>query len=193
MKQINLLKQHLVKFKEWWKDEVVWYWRNKIKHPIVNFIIGLKRWFSYYKVCQNIYDFDYTGILEVERHQIERTRDSIIYFHNHEYWKRDVERMNLTLKLLSIAMGEDSISELISGSHWTEKIEGEDLWEWKSDAKYEATKYVNIRNAHRFSKIPKEYYIDSDIKGLNLDHLRVEKAWYLYNKLKYYWERSFWD
>lgn len=181
------------KFKEWWEDHVAWYYRDRVKYPIQRFFKVLSIWFSYFKVCRKVYDFDYSGILEVERHQIERTRDSITHFQSHLNWKRDVERMNLALKLLSIAMEEDNISEQVSGNHWTEGPDERGLYEWKSDAKYEATKYVNIKNAYRFSKMPKEHYTDSDIKGLNLDHLRVDKAWYLYNKLKYYWERSFWD
>lgn len=180
------------KIKEWWKHEVIWYWNNKIKHPIINFIIGLNRWFSYYKVCQNIYDFDYTGILEVEKHQIERTRDSIIHFHNHLNWKRDVEHMNLALKLLKIAMEEDDSYEIVSGDSWIEPIPEEDLYTWKSNTVYKSTKYINTRNSKRFSKLNYNKY-DEDDRPLFLDHLRVEKAWYLYNKLKYYWERSFWD
>lgn len=164
------------KFKEWWKDHVVWYWKNRVKYPIVNFIIGLNRWFSYYKVCQKIFDFDYSGILEVERYQIERTRDAIIRFQSHLNWERDVRHMNLALKLLSIANEEDSISEQVSGHHWTEGPNEKGLYEWKSDAKYEATKYVNIKNALRFSKMPLEHYTDSDIKGLNLDHLISESV-----------------
>lgn len=181
------------KFKEWWEDHIAWYYRNKVKYPIIRFFEVLAIWFSYFKVCRKVYDFDYTGILEVERHQIERTKRAIIKFQHHLYWKRDVERMNLALKLLSIAMEEDSISKKVSGDHWMEKIEGKDLWEWKSDAKYEATKYVNIRNALRFSKMPLEHYTDSDIKGLNLDHLRVEKAWYLYHKCREYFLKGWWD
>lgn len=181
------------KVKEWWEDHVAWYYRNKVKYPIIRFFEFLAIWFSYFKVCREVYDFDSDGVLEVEGHQIERTKRSITKYHHHVNWERDVERMNLALKLLSIAKEEDSIAEKVSGGHWTEGPDERGLYEWKSDAKYEATKYVNIRNAHRFSKMPKERYTDSDIRGLNLDHLRVEKAWHLYHKCREYFMRSWWD
>lgn len=175
-----------------WYDDLIYHIRH-IRGNIRAFFTGLRRWFSYYKVAMSIYDFDYSSILEVERHQIKRVRDAITKYQSHVNWERDVQHMDLALKLLSIAMEEDSIAEQVSGHHWTEGPDERGLYEWKSDAKYEATKYVNIRNAHRFSKMPKEYFTDSDIRGLNLDHLRVEKAWYLYHKLRTYCLRQWWD
>lgn len=154
---------------------------------------GLSRWFSYYKVAMSIYDFDYSSILEVERHQIKRVRDSIAKYRSHVEWERDVQRMDLALKLLSIAMEEDSIAKRVSGHYWTEGPDENGLYTLKSDAKYEATKYVNIRNAYRFSKTPMKYYTDSDVKGLSLNHLRIEKAWHLYHKLRTYCLRQWWD
>lgn len=192
MKWIELLKLLHNRFKEWRKG-IISYYRSRIKYPIRRFFEFLSIWFSYFKVCKKVFDFDYSGILEVERNQIERTKRTITKFHNHLDWERDVQRMNLALKLLSIAMEEDSIAEQVSGHHWTEGPDEHGLYEWKSDAKYETTKYVNIRNAYRFSKMPMECYTDSNIRGLNLDHLRVEKAWYLYHKLRTYCLRQWWD
>lgn len=175
------------------KDWTIWYKVKGFKYSIIKFFTNLKRWFSYYKILTRVYDFDYSSILEVERYQIQRVRDAIIKYQSHVDWERDVQHMNLALKLLSIAMEEDNIAEQVSGRHWTEGPDGHGLYEWKSDAKYETTKYVNTRNAQRFSKMPMEYYTDSNIKGLYLDHLRVEKAWYLYNKFRKYWLRTWWD
>lgn len=175
-----------------WCDNLI-YQIHHIRRNIQRFFTELHQWFCYYKVVTNIYDFDFSSIVEVERYQIKRVRDTIAKYHSHVNWERDVRYIDLALKLLSIAMEEDSIVKQTSGHHWTEGPDEHGLYEWKSDAKYEATKYVNIRNAHRFSKMPMKYYTDSDIRGLHLDHLRVEKAWYLYHKLRTHHMREWWD
>lgn len=180
-------------FKEWWEDHIAWHYRHKIKYPISRFFEFLAIWFSYFKVCRKVYDFDFSGILEVERHQIERTKYAIIKHQHHLNWERDVKNMNLALRLLSIAMEEDSIAERVSGHHWTEGPDERGLYEWKSDIKYEATKYVNTRNAYRFSRIPLENYTKPNFGALLLDDLRVEKAWHLYHKLRKYHLREWWD
>ena len=145
--------------KEWWEDNIAWNWRHYIKHPIKRFFEFLAIWFSYYKVCKKVYDFDYTGILEVERHQIERTRDAIIHFQNHLNWKRDVERINLALKLLSIAMEEDESYERVSGDSWFEEIpEKPGLYAWKSNTVYNSIKYINTRNSKRFTEVDYDKY-----------------------------------
>ena len=46
--------------------------------------------------------------------------------------------------------------------------------------------YVNTKNINRFISIDK---YDIDI----LPTLRIEKAWYLYNKLRYYYMKEWWD
>lgn len=46
--------------------------------------------------------------------------------------------------------------------------------------------YVNTKNINRFISIDK---YDIDI----LPTLRTEKAWYLYNKLRYYYMKEWWD
>ena len=181
------------KFKEWWEDHIAWYYRNRIKHPIKRFFEVLGIWFSYLKICRKVYDFDFTGILEVERHQIERTRDAITHFQSHVNWERDVRHMNLTLKLLSIAMEEDDSYERVSGDSWFEEDpKNPNLCIWESNIVYKSTKYINTRNSKRFSKADYDKYPE-DSRPLFLDSLRVQKAWYLYNKLKYYWEKSWWD
>lgn len=180
------------KFKEWWEDHIAWYYRNKIKYSIKGFFRHLKIWFSYYKVCKDVYDWDYTGILEVERHQIRRTKQAIIKYQSHLNWERDVERINLALKLLSIAMEEDDSYVRVSGNDWFDGPDEKGLYEWKSDIVYKSTKYINTRNSKRFSQSDYDKYSE-DVRPLFLDHLRNQKAWYLYNKLRYYHLQEFWD
>lgn len=165
----------------------------KTKEDIIFFFKGLTRTFSYYKILRNAVDYEYSSILEVEKYQMMRVRDSIKKYHTHLNWEKDVQRINLALKLLSIATEEDDIVEQVSGHFWTEGPDKNGLYELKSDAKYKTTKYVNIRNAQRFSKIPLDYYTDSNSKSLYLNMLRSEKAWYLYNKLRVYRLKEWWD
>ena len=172
--------------------EIKWNYK-RFKDNIQKYIEGIKRWFAYFKPCMSIYDFDWSSIIEIERVQLTRVRNAICKYHSHMYWERDVERINLALKLLSIAMQEDTITEIMSGNCWTEGPDEHGFYEWISNTKYKINKYVNIRNAHRFSKMSIEHYTDSDIKELNLEYLRVEKAWYLYHKLRKYYLRTFWD
>lgn len=65
-----------------WYDDLVFDLRH-IQGNIRAFFTGLGRWFSYFKVLMKVYDFDYSSILEVERHQITRVRDAIVKYQSH--------------------------------------------------------------------------------------------------------------
>lgn len=135
-------------------------------------VIDIKRWLKYWKVIRNTYDFDYESILEVEKHQLTQLRNYIAKFKSSMSWKDDDRRMKLALKLLNIALEQDD-SLLFNNSG------------------YKLNVYVNTRNYSRFIKCSENFKnIDSD---LFKDTLRVKKAWYLYNKLRYYWLKSWWD
>lgn len=156
---------------------------------------NIGRWLSYYPICRKIYDFDYDSILAVERHQIERVRDSIIYYHNHLNWERDVAEMNLALHLLGI-VEEDGCSERVGKPMEFEQCEdNEELYRLVPDPdKYWTLPvYVNTRNSKRFSKMDPERYDDPKCGNLWKDHLRVQKAWYLYNKLRHQYLQGWWD
>ena len=92
-----------------WYDDLVFNLRH-IRGNTRAFFTGLGRWFSYFKILVNVYDFDYSSIIVVERHQITRVRDSIIKYQSHVNWERDVDHINLALKLLDI-IEEDGCSE----------------------------------------------------------------------------------
>lgn len=178
-----------MKFLEWFDN--LYYKVTSIS--IKRFWKNISRWFSYYPICRKIYDFDFSSIFKVERHQIERVRDSIIYFQDHLNWERDVEDMNLALRLLDI-VEEDGCSERVGKPLEFEKIEGKELWRVVSDpnAYWTLPVYVNARNSKRFSKVDSEKYLDPECGNLWKDCLRVQKAWYLYNKLKYQYLRNWW-
>lgn len=159
----------------------------KLLEKIETLIVGIKRWLSYYKVLRNVNDFDFSSILEVEKHQIGRVRDSIIKYHSHLNWKQDVEKMNLALKLLDI-IEEDGRAELVC-----ERIKLKDgtvatspIFRWTLDV------YVNTRNSSRYFKHSPDYN-DSRSGPLAKDSLRVRKAWELYYKLRCNYTRDWWD
>lgn len=153
------------------------------------------RWFSYFNISRRIYDFDYSSILVVERHQITRVRDSIVHYHNHLYADRDIERLNLALKLLDI-IEEDGCSEYIGKPlKFVESKDKEGLYHIENDPEsyYTIPVYVNYKNASRFCKMEMSRYADNKSGALWQSHLRVEKAWYIYHKLRLYFMRSWWD
>lgn len=106
---------------------------------------NIGRWFSYFNISRRIYDFDYSSILAVERHQISRVRDSITHYHNQLYAERDIERLNLALRLLDI-IEENGCCERIGKPFNIVKCKNkEDLYEIEDDPEsyYTIPVYVN--------------------------------------------------
>ena len=99
--------------------------------------------------------------------------------------------MNLVLRLLDI-IEENGEAELLCDEPFKFKDNG--YLELNPDAKWKMERYVNIKNATRFN--PKWTYVhfdDPKTVALMKDHLRVEKAWQLYHKLRQYKLRTWWD
>lgn len=171
------------------KDKIISLWYKAKDLRIRRFWGNLGRWLSYYPVARNVYDWDYTSILAVERHQIERVRNSIAHYQHHLYAKRDIERMDLALRLLDI-IEEDGCSEY----HGEDLRFNEDNTIWlDQNAYYTIPVYVNYHNANRFFKQEQYNYEDSKRGALHRDHLRIEKAWHIYHRLRMYYLRSWWD
>lgn len=181
---MNTIKAKL----EDWYDDLKWYTRH-YRGNIRCYINGLKRWFSYYKVLMSVYDFDYSSIIEVERKQITRVRDSVTKYHSHVNWERDVDRMNLALKLLDI-IREDGRVEFIGNNF---KVREDGLLLIDPESRWVLDVYVNTRNASRFFKNWMPDFDDPITGPLWKDHLRVEKAWNLYYKLRTQYTRHWWD
>lgn len=161
-------------------------WTKNIYHSITNFFDILKRWFSYYKILRKVYDFDYSSILIVEKYQIKRVRDSIIKYQHHVDWKQDVRWMNIAIKLLEI-VEENGCA--VTG----QTIEVNDILKIHH-IDYQLPVYVNVRNASRFiNKYAISKLEEPKIGVLIKDNLRIEKAWYLYNKIRYNHLRDWWD
>lgn len=180
-----------IKIEDWYEDLI--YDIRHIRGKIRYFFESLGRWFSYYKVLRKIYDFDYSSIIEVERYQIIRVRDSITKYQSYVDWERDVYWMNMALKLLDIIEDEGGV-ELIGKGFSTEPCEN-GLYRVvdNPDSRWVLSAYVNINNSKRFIPIKKEKFEDPKVGPLMKSHLREEKAWYLYHKLRIYKMRSWWD
>lgn len=179
------------KIEDWF--DIIVYRITDIRGLIQEFFLGLKRWFSYYKVLMNVYDFDHSSILSVEKHQIARVRDDITRFQSYTNWERDVRYINLALKLIDI-IEEDGCSILHGGGlHFEPCGDGTSKVVHDPESKWTMPIYVNTSNSERFCKIPKDKFKDSTIGPLMKDHLRIEKAWHLYHKLRVYHMRSWWD
>ncbi len=124
------------------------------------------------KKASKFFPFDYAYVLYLEKEALTRMYE---YFKvsriavGNEIVERDI---NLALKLLDIILEID-----------TARTYGEDtVWSM--------TKYVNIRNLHRFCD--KSDNLDYTIPCLR-DSLRIEKAWYLYHRLRYNRMKTWWD
>lgn len=116
------------------------------------------------------FDFDY--LLAIEKQALVLMYE---YFENSniaECDERTAKDLKLALKLLDIVRERDSAYHLGS----TYKDEG-----W-------IDRHINIKNWKRFVK----QEVDWD-RPIFKDHLRTEKAWYLYNKLKYERLRGWWN
>lgn len=160
---------------------------------IRRFWVNTFRWFDYQHTLRNAVDYDYSSILEVERHQIKRVRDYIDSHGMHMNKARDIAKMNLALRLLDI-MEEDGEADLIEPNDGLFIENDDNLWKMNLNSKWVLNRYVNTRNAHRFlPQLDPECFADSNDGDLFRDHLRVEKAWHLYHKLRLYSLRSWWD
>jgi hypothetical protein len=167
---------------------------HHIKYQICNYIRGLRRWFSYYKVLTSIYDFDYDSILAVERVQLTRVRNNLVRFHHHVDWQDDVKHIDLALRILDI-IEEDGCVERIGEPFSFIPFEmGRYQMESDPNEYWHIPVYVNTRNSKRFWKdFNPEHYDNPKSGDLWRDHLRVEKAWHLYHKIRTMYMRSWWD
>lgn len=144
------IDSQLLVIKEKTKDIVFFF--KEIKHSFISYIEFIKRWLSYYKALRYAYDFDYTSILLVEKHQISRLRNVIEKTEFYEGYERDVEIMNTAIKLIDIIIDEpfDVEVNLRNGYRFDEgfKIKDSDV--------YKSIVYIN-KAWNLYYKIRKQY------------------------------------
>ncbi len=114
--------------------------------------------------------WDYGYVLDIEKESFKRLKQGMV---SHIGSERDAERIQLAINLLSIIKEEDSKYD-----HIRDKM----------------LIHVNKKNFKRFF-IEKEYPISESFYNSEIFkyNLRQEKAWCLYNKLRLYHMREWWD
>ena len=121
---------------------------------------------KYSKILKEDRDYDWEFMLDLEKFKLKRMSE---YFSKSQIisdWERVVKEINLCIKLIDIITEKDLPGYL-----------------------YDETKklpYINTRNHKRFLK----YIYDNDSYR---DDLRQTKALYLYNLIRTYRMRSWWD
>ena len=122
------------------------------------------------KLASNFQPWDFGYNLDIEQEMFKRMYQ---YFSGTEPIcsdsKRVMREVNLAIRLLEIIQERDKSIELLSDNTWI------------------STKYVNIRNSKRFTHL---INLENPVMK---DDLRTRKAWYLYNKLRYYNMKSWWE
>lgn len=163
---------------KWWDIKI--FFKNRWE-DICRYCTGIKRWIVYFPTIVEVYDFDWSSILIVEKKQLERLRDNIKRYHSHVNADRDIEKINLALRLLNIVL-EGAYVNLIGDF---------------TDHKWKFNNYVNTKNAERFCcKSFAEYLKSSKSKNifeLLKSDLYEEKAWKLYNEIRYRYLQQWWD
>ena len=112
--------------------------------------------------------FDYGFLLDLEKQAIIKMKD---YFKESNLSENDEQiykDLRLASQLLNIILGNDQAYHYNNGESYVDI-------------------YINSRNSKRFL----DYEINTN--PLLLDDLRVQKAWYLYHKLRYERMRLWWN
>ena len=121
---------------------------------------------KYSKILKEDRDYDFEYMLDLEKFKLKRMSE---YFSKSQIisdWERVVKEINLCIKLIDIITEKDPPGYLYNG---TKKLP-----------------YINTRNYKRFLK----YFYNNDSYR---DDLRQTKALYLYNLIRTYRMRSWWD
>lgn len=125
-----------------------------------------------YKLIKLAYKFqpwDYSFMFNIEREMLNKMLSFYMSKERHTVGAEEIVKdLKLALRLLVIIFDEEDIK-------WFEKD-------------FNLPYYVNTRNAKRFISQDREKW-DPYYKY----DLRYRKAWYLYNKLRYYKALSWWD
>lgn len=121
---------------------------------------------KYHKILKEDKDYDWEFMLDLEQFKLKRMSE---YFSKSQIvsdWETIVKEINLCIKLINIIKEKDISGYLYDG---TKKLP-----------------YINTRNYKRFLK----YFYNNDFY---YSELRATKALYLYNLIRTYRMRSWWD
>lgn len=124
------------------------------------------------KEAMKFYPFDYGFVLSLEKQALIRMYEYFKVSRITEGNEVVEKNLKLALKLLDIVL------EIDSAYNYDSRSEGF------------VDRYINTKNWKRFC--PKDTSLDWNTPILK-DYLRREKAWYLYNKLRFEHMRTWWD
>lgn len=120
-------------------------------------------------------DWDYEYLLNLERFKLSLMLKYFIKYPHVDH-NNDIKWISICIKLIDIILEKDLSYN----------------YDYTSN-KYTIIKYVNITNSNRFIK---DLFIEEDSKKVFIikkDHLRQNKALYLYNKIRYNYLLEWWD
>lgn len=125
-------------------------------------------------------DWDYGYVIEAEMNELTILRDGIKKYQNHLNWERDVETLNVAIKLAL---------EISKGTWNNEKILKTNLRNMKRYLK----RTDHIESILSTPDTPKDiesgYTNELTAKSI----VREEKVWILYHKYRTHYMRSWWD
>lgn len=142
----------------------------------------------YWKKSKYFIEWDYTSILLAEKAVIERMLKT--YKNTYEMSKYTIDRLQLALNLLDIILGNKEITKIIKNQDDSKK---DSLIDFGKIYSYKLLIPVNIKNAKRFSNNIEfdllEKYKDN---ALFVEEYYTRKAFYIYNKLRFYNMQTWW-
>lgn len=123
---------------------------------------------KYSKLLKEDRDWDWAFMLELEQFKLKRMAKYFAKAQSVNDWEQMVSEINLCVKLIDIIMGRDPIGYFFNST--------------------KTLPYVNTKNWKRFkSQYP------SPLSDYYLDDLRQAKALHLYNLIRTYKMRTWWD
>lgn len=161
---------------------------SSLKLSFIIFKETLFRRLYYWKKSKYFIEWDYTSILLAERAVIERMLKT--YKNTDEMSKYILDRLQLALNLLDIILGNKEITEQI-------KNKDEFKWDFSSEFRnlysYKLLIPVNIKNAKRFNNnIELDILKSHPDNALLMEDYYIRKAFYIYNKLRFYNMQTWW-
>lgn len=173
---------------------------KRIYHRILSFFHCLRRGFRYFKVGYNNYDFDYEYMLELEYFKM---KEMLKYFQNAGFiadYSIIIRDIKLAISLLEIILGkkDDEITKYVK-TDWKPTENSTFIERELKSHKFIFIGKLNLRNIGRFFNNRQDSLWIENLKngyetnGVVMEELYKRKAWYLYNKLRLYKMKTWWD
>lgn len=147
---------------------------------------------SWYRLLEKDFDWDYAFLLEIERKKITEMYNYFKGCTRSDKMPFVARDLRICINLLNIVLDRDNLQIRFTEMKTRRRDDG--MYEMVGHpciTDYRKL-YINVRNASRFCQL-KFQNDGSDIEIIHKEELRKCKAWYLYNKIRYYKIYSWWD